>query len=70
MAEAVEPRSITFNYLTALAKRCNIFGTDPIAAQDHDKCISELDGYIAAPECFEDDTTRDFADYIHRMLLR
>jgi hypothetical protein len=57
MAEAVKPRSITFNYLKDLAERFNIIGVRPIAAaEDRDKWIAELDGYIAAPECFEDNT--------------
>jgi len=69
MAEAVKPQSITFKYLKDLAERFDIIGVRPIAvADDRDKWIAELDGYIAAPICFEDDTARDFAAYIRRKL--
>ena len=69
MAEAVKPRSITFEYLREFAKQLNIVGVHPIVAtMERDKWIVELDGYIDVPECFEDNTSRDFAMYIRRRL--
>jgi hypothetical protein len=69
MAEAIRSHSITVELLKDLAERLNLFAVHPNAGvPDRDRWIAELDGYIAVPKCFEDDTARDFAVYIRRKL--